>query len=386
MANDTLRLQNIGPIGDAKLEFGDLTILVGPQATGKSIFLQLFRLLLDAGAIFRTLRKNGLDWGKSVADFLQVYLGEGTGEIWRQDSSMTWRGDEIRLDTLVCSRRKAGEERSFFIPAQRVLTLSREGWLRPFTDYRPGDPFSVRDFSEKLRVLMESGLGRGEAVYPQPRRLKSEIRELLSRNLFSDFQLELERNGPQKRLVLTDLTHARKLPFMVWSAGQREFVPLLLGLYWLLPPTKVKRRGSIQWVIIEELEMGLHPEAIETMLVIVLDLLWRGYRVCLSTHSPHVLDLVWALRNLRENNADPKDVLKMLSVRPAPTTLKLAEAALSKSAKVYYFDRDSRVTRDISNLDPGSDERFEAGWGGLTELSNRVAETVAEVASRAHQP
>jgi hypothetical protein len=139
-------------------------------------------------------------------------------------------------------------------------------------------------------------------------------------------------------------------------------------------------------VIIEELEMGLHPEAIETMLVIVLDLLWRGYRVCLSTHSPHVLDLVWALRNLRENNADPKDVLKMLSVRPAPTTLKLAEAALSKSAKVYYFDRDSRVTRDISNLDPGSDERFEAGWGGLTELSNRVAETVAEVASRAHQP
>jgi len=386
MANDTLRLQNIGPIGDARLEFGDLTILVGPQATGKSIFLQLFRLLLDAGAIFRTLRKNGLDWGKSVADFLQVYLGEGTGEIWRQNSSMAWRGDEISLDALVCSRKKAGEERSFFIPAQRVLTLSREGWLRPFTDYRPGDPFSVRDFSEKLRVLMESGLGRGEAVYPQPRRLKSEIRELLSRNLFSDFQLELEKNGPQKRLVLTDPAHARKLPFMVWSAGQREFVPLLLGLYWLLPPTKVKRRGSIQWVIIEELEMGLHPEAIETMLVIVLDLLWRGYRVCLSTHSPHVLDLVWALRNLREHNADPKDVLKMLGVRPAPTTLKLGEAALTKSAKVYYFDRDSRATRDISNLDPGSDERFEAGWGGLTELSNRVAETVAEVASRANRP
>jgi hypothetical protein len=42
------------------------------------------------------------------------------------------------------------EERSFFIPAQRVLTLSRDGWLRPFTDYKPGDPFCVRDFSEKL--------------------------------------------------------------------------------------------------------------------------------------------------------------------------------------------------------------------------------------------
>jgi hypothetical protein len=39
MANSRLRLQRAGPIGDADIELGDLTILARPQATGKSIFL-----------------------------------------------------------------------------------------------------------------------------------------------------------------------------------------------------------------------------------------------------------------------------------------------------------------------------------------------------------
>lgn len=382
MANETLNLRHIGPIQEADIRFGDLTVLVGPQATGKSIFLQFLKLLLDTGPIFRTLRKHGLDWSKQARGFLEVYLGEGTGGLWQPSKSeISWRGDSVRLDELVRSKKKGEAEKSFFIPAQRVLTLSRDGWLRPFTDYKAGDPFTVRDFSEKLRVLMETGLGRAEAVYPQPKRLKREIRNLLSLNIFSNFHLQIDRTGPQKRLLLAD-DHKTKLPFMVWSAGQREFVPLLLGLYWLLPPTKVTRRGSIQWVMIEELEMGLHPKAIETMLVIVLDLLWRGYRVCLSTHSPHVLDLVWALRMLRENRAEPKAVMRIFDVKPGPTTLKLGQAALEKDAKVYYFDPDGK-TRDISALDPTSVDKSEAGWGGLTELSSRVADVVAEaVAAR----
>jgi predicted ATP-dependent endonuclease of OLD family len=47
----TLRVSNLGPIKDASLEFGDLTVLVGPQATGKSLFLQLLKLLFDVGPI-----------------------------------------------------------------------------------------------------------------------------------------------------------------------------------------------------------------------------------------------------------------------------------------------------------------------------------------------
>jgi hypothetical protein len=378
MGNDTLRLKDVGPIQEADVTFGDLTVLVGPQATGKSVLLQFLRLLLDTGPIFRTLRKHGLKWDRKVDSFLDLYLGEGMGGLWHPgQSSISWRDTTVDLNRLVHFGKSAQKERSFFIPAQRVLALSRDGWFRPFTDYKAGDPFTVRDFSEKLRVLMESSLGRAEAVFPQPKRLKGEIRKLLSRNIFRDFHLEVDKTGPQKRLLLTEPEQATQLPFMVWSAGQREFVPLLLGLYWLLPPTKVKRRGSIQWVIIEELEAGLHPKAIEALLFIVLDLLWREYRVCLSTHSAHVLDLVWALRNLREHHADPKEVLRVFDVKSTPSTVKLGDAALTKEMKVHYFDQ-SGTTHDISNLDPAAEGTMEAHWGGLTEFSGRVADIVAE--------
>ena len=47
MSNPRLQLKNVGQIHDADIEFSDLTVLVGPQATGKSIFLQFLRLLVD---------------------------------------------------------------------------------------------------------------------------------------------------------------------------------------------------------------------------------------------------------------------------------------------------------------------------------------------------
>ena len=129
---------------------------------------------------------------------------------------------------------------------------------------------------------------------------------------------------------------------------------------------------------IEELEMGLHPKAIAAMFFIVLELLWRGYKVCLSTHSPQILDLVWAFRNLRDHKADPRKILSLFEVKHTGSTMKLAQAALTKITRVYYFDPQSRAARDISLLDPGASEIVEAGWGGLTELSGRLADIVAE--------
>jgi hypothetical protein len=383
MVNETLKLKNIGPISEADVQFGDLTVLVGPQATGKSIFFQFLKLLLDVKPILGYLSEHGLNWHKDIKSFLELYLGEGTGGIWkRSGSEMCWRGRWTDLETLLKSRGLGGAaERSFLIPAQRVMAFSRDGWFRPFNDYRAGDPFSVRDFSEKLRRLMESVEGGNGALYPRARSLKAEIRESLSSSIFGGFHLELERTGPQTRLVLRG--HDTQIPYMVWSAGQREFVPLLLGMYWLLPASKQKRRGSIEWVMIEELEMGLHPRAIASMFIIVLELLCRGYRVCLSTHSPQVVGLVWALRNLRAHNADPRTILDVLEIKHTPSTISLARTALTKRSSVYYFDPKSQTARDISDLDPGSSEIAEAGWGGLTELSGRLANIVADaVAAR----
>jgi hypothetical protein len=304
MKTPTLNIQNIGQIKEASLTFGDLTVFVGPQATGKSIALQLLKLMVDAGQVQEEMARYGIDWSGKLPDFIDAYFGEGMHSIWKQgQSAVKWGGKDVDLVQMAKRKRTGKDENLFFIPAQRVLAL-RDGWPRPFTDYSPGDPFAVREFSEKLRVLVEKEFG-GESLFPQPKRLKKEFRNLLERDVFSKFSLKVDKVRSQKRLVLGSGNENESLPYMVWSAGQREFVPLLLGFYWLMPPTAVSRRADIEWVVLEELEMGLHPKAISVVLLMVFELLARGYRVCLSTHSSQVLDAMWALKHLRENKAKP---------------------------------------------------------------------------------
>jgi hypothetical protein len=376
----SLKIENTGQITCADVTFGDLTVLVGPQATGKSIFLQFLKLVADTGYVHDQLRKHGIDWKRTVPDFLDVYLGDGMGELWRQDkahSGITVDGSPADAADLARPRNRSKKASVFYIPAQRVLSLAN-GWPRPFTGFGSEDPFAVRDFSETFRILMEQELGRTDALFPKTNRLKGEYRKLLSEHVFGGFGLRVDRHGAQKRLVLRHSDSAKAIPYMAWSAGQREFVPLLMGLYWLLPAARAARRGDVKWVIIEELEMGLHPNAISVVLLLVMELLWRGYRVCLSTHSPHVLDVVWAIRMIRQHQGEPSRLLDVFNVRKTDQMKAVAADVLKKDACVYYFDQKG-LTRDISNLDPGSDDALEAGWGGLSGFSGRVADVVASV-------
>jgi hypothetical protein len=169
------------------------------------------------------------------------------------------------------------------------------------------------------------------------------------------------------------------LPFMTWTAGQREFMPLLLGLYHLLPPRKLQKQPHIDWVVIEEPEMGLHPQAVTVVMLLLLDLLWRGYRVALSTHSPHVLTMLWMMRRLQEHKARWQLVCDAFGVKASRAMQPVAETALNKDYRAYQlaFDKGGKVfSTDISTLDPDSEDEQIAGWGGLTEFSSRFGESV----------
>ncbi len=368
----TLSLSHAGPIGNAQVNFGDLTVLVGPQATGKSILLQFLKLVEDTGYVLAELKRHGLYWGGRVEDFFDIYFGEGMKSLWQSGQTRLSRdGKNIDLARLVQRQRRDKAESLFFIPAQRVLTL-RDGWPRPFTDYRPGDPFAVRDFSERLRWLMETEFAGTRALFPVKKRLKKQLRDLLNKALFRDFDLRIASDRSQKRLVLGPHGGAVDLPFMVWSAGQREFVPLLLGLYWLLPPSATSMRRDVKWVVIEEPEMGLHPLGISAVMVSVLDLLHRGYRVCLSTHSPQVIDVIWAVKALQRHDSDGSALLDLFQLPHVPNLISLAQDIMRRDVRVYYFEGKPSTVRDISELDPGANDRAEAGWGGLTEFSGRT--------------
>jgi hypothetical protein len=376
-----IAVNNIGQIKNAEVTFGDLTVFVGPQATGKSIFLQLLKLIVDAPAVQDELWHFGIDWAGKFDDFLELYFGEGMAGIWQKESRLKVDGKEVDLQTDARSLKRNRDEKLFFIPAQRVMSL-RDGQTQPFSVYRSGDPFVLREFSEKLHQLVQNEFGRKPELFPQEKRLKKAERDLISEHIFGGFGLETSAEKMQKQFVLRKPdSHEKGLPYLVWSAGQREFVPLLLGFYWLMPPSATPKRSSLDWVVIEEMEMGLHPNAISTVLVLILDLLSRGYKVCLSTHSPHVLDVVWALQFIKKNGGDHKDVSNIFNLS-TNGTFPLTSAALQKELNVYYFGRDGEV-RDISNLDPGSDSTAESGWGGLTEFSSHIGDIVAKVARRA---
>jgi predicted ATP-dependent endonuclease of OLD family len=61
----------------------------------------------------------------------------------------------------------------------------------------------------------------------------------------------------------------------------------------------VSKHKDINWVIVEEPEAGLHPQAVSAVLLGVMELLVRGYKVILSTHSSHILDFVWGWKMLQ---------------------------------------------------------------------------------------
>jgi len=44
-----IKIKSFGPIEEADVTFGDLTLLVGPQASGKSIFIQ--RILRSSASV-----------------------------------------------------------------------------------------------------------------------------------------------------------------------------------------------------------------------------------------------------------------------------------------------------------------------------------------------
>ena len=132
--------------------------------------------------------------------------------------------------------------------------------------------------------------------------------------------------------------------------------------------------------------MGLHPQAITAVMLLVLDLLWRGYRVVLSTHSPHVLTMLWMMRQLQAQQARWQLVCEAFGVQHPQQMKAVAKSALDKDyrAHLLQFDRRGRVTSmEISELDPSSEDERIAGWGGLTEYSSRFGEAVRKAVNEA---
>lgn len=378
----TLAVQNFAQLEDVVIPLADLTVLVGPQATGKSLVLEMMKLAVDRNRIVNGLKKHGFNW-EDPSEFAALYFGGGFENSWTQDTRVVFEKESLSLSAVAGSRARKGEDLVFYIPAHRTLAMA-DGWPRPFSQYQVDTPYVARRFSEELLTAVNQGLVGKANIFPHDRRLKGSFRKVIDDAVFHGATLKLDVAGMRKQFVLE--YEASKLPFMAWTAGQREFTPLLLGLYHLLPPGgSPPKRANVQWAIIEEPEMGLHPKAVVAVMAVVLDLLARGYKVALSTHSPTVLEVIWGMSQLKGVADGPARLCRMMELSEKADIQATAAQALRRSYSVVHLQHNDKrrvVSKDISGLSPGATDQREWGWGGLTGFSATVNEMVASIPER----
>lgn len=384
-----LKVTNLGPIQSAEVEFGDLTVLVGPQGTGKSIFLQTLKLLIDREQIHDTFKSHNVGFGEDSRAFFNGYYGRGMSGIWGKDSKIEWNETDIQLPEYAkATSAETRHEKLFYIPAQRVMSLPG-GVSQNFGQFNYGDPYNLRAFSDAVHDLIQNEFGAKGVLFPGTDLLNESLQKPIAKHLFAGNELVIDETDFTKRLALKIEGQEQSLGFLSWSAGQREFAPLLMGIYWLCTEEKLQRRvtgdgkkyETIEWVVIEEPEMGLHPQGITTVLLLVLELLRRGYKVVLSTHSSVVLEMVWALQELKQlKKVDESDVRKLFELPPSS---ELGKIALARAMKVFYFERNGNV-RDISNLNPDADIS-ESEWGGISGFASRVHEVISSAVVRSEE-
>ncbi len=383
---NNLTVKSFGPIDEANIDFGDLTILVGPQASGKSILIQLVKLLIDKYHIRKTLEQYGYIWHSGTDKILDLYFGEGMSKIWRNASSISFDDKKYTKEFLSPKRGRGEstasvEEELFYIPAQRILSVA-DGRPKTFMEFDAATPYVLRQYSETLRQLLQNGMGKLESIFPISNRLKLPLRKSFNNSIFHDGKIVMDERSGQRKLRME--VGGMSVPFITWSAGQKEFMPLLLGFYWLCPPSAVSKKDNLQYVVIEEPEMGLHPQAIKSVILQIIDLLSRGYKIIVSTHSPVFLEFAWAFNNLKKADANNDVLYELFDIPKTAPTKRLFDGILtSKKINTYYFERikDKVITKNISDLDAGSEDLAMSEWGGLSSFSSKATELISKIYS-----
>lgn len=378
---DRFIVKNFGPIHEVNVELGDLTVLVGAQASGKSLFLQMFKLIKDKNAILKSLENYGFVVNNNLENLLNRYLGEGLSKMLTDKSEFISNDETYIREKFESPAEGDPADEVFYIPAQRILSIA-DGRPKYFMEFSENDPFVLRKFSDTLRLFVQSGLGDSGKLYPLPNRLKSIIKRKYDKTIFHGGEIVFDEKGGQRKIAMN--VEDMHLPLMTWSAGQKEFMPLLMAFYCLSgPPQPVVNRSQYKYIILEEPEMGLHPLAIQAIILQMIEFIHNGHKVIVSTHSPMLLEFVWAYNCLKKIPEDKRvDALcELCDIQCSKNNRKFLNCIYGKDIKTYYFSRNAAgkvEAKDISSLDVFSEDVAINEWGGLTQFSSKTNDIVSK--------
>lgn len=375
-----LQIEKFGPIRSLDVQLGDLTILLGPQASGKTLFLQMLKLLVDKDHVVQNLEKYNYVVDRQPDKILNYYYGDNLSSMWSQDTIIKADEQTYKKECLVIEGETDAKEQLFYIPAQRILSIS-DGRPKNFMEYDISSPYILRNFSETLRLFFQKNMGDKHVVFPLDDSLEDGMKKSFNEAIFHDGQVVIDEQSGQKKMRME--VGETSLPFMTWSAGQKEFMPLLMAIYCLTgPSSKTINKNQYKYVVIEEPEMGLHPRAIQSVILQILEFIKLGFKVIVSTHSPVLLEFAWTFKMLQQFSVEIREraLFELFEVAPTSNISNIIKGVIGKDIRTYYFShtKEGVKTSDISTLDVASEEIDEAEWGGLSQFASKASEVVSK--------
>lgn len=334
-----LRVSNFSCIKDANLQFGTITVLIGPQASGKSVLCKLAYFCLDALKFDPTIEQDSITfesfksaikqkfyewfplsaWGSDqfVIEFqigeLELKFSRTIYKTKLQENIRIWASDGVhqyfddvsrfandlaqkskkKPDDLYMERswqvyvyamkalekRMAGDsiDSQIFVPAGRSFFTSLGKAVAAFEHGRVLDPLTLT-FGRMYANVRDRRHLHIASTNPMTKRIMNVMNAIFGGELKSDKESEY---------VLT--TDGRRIPLSALSSGQQELLPLMTMLPYIRPN---RRESAGSLVYIEEPEAHLFPQA-QGQLVEVLSSMVnfsrQSLRMVLTTHSPYVL-------------------------------------------------------------------------------------------------
>ncbi|MGA3949194.1 AAA family ATPase [Ralstonia nicotianae] len=334
-----LKITNFSCINEANIELNRLTIIIGPQASGKSVISKLFYFFFDLVNLQRIAIESGRDfdgfksmlkkkftdifpisaWGDRqfvisfcvgphefklsrtiYADNLTENIRVSTTkqvEAFYKSQAENYKklakerpADEIQDDVdtsiefrAVLTRSLAREHGSdavrtqFFIPAGRSFFTNMGRAIAAFEQARLLDPITVR-FARLYTLYLDR--------FKSGRRHRDPTMAALFEKLLGGRIVTSEEGD---YVVAED---GRTIPFSALSSGQQEMMPLFVTLLSLAQNNTAVRSSGGRLIYIEEPEAHLFPQAQSELVQILAALVaQRGFNtdLLLTTHSPYVL-------------------------------------------------------------------------------------------------
>ena len=335
-----LTVHNLGPIQDCEIELENFCVLTGPQASGKStvakaifffrtikedcisMYIKNQALGTDGSGFSRNLKKQlrskfmqmfGSSWGMSMdmrlryeygrKTYAEVLLRENSsgtapnyidfrfsrdiqeflrilGRDWNEKSDVEKMAEEIFCDSY----------ENVYIPAGRsmiTLLTSQLNYILSIMDdmQKKSIDYCTQNYMErilKLKNLFSSGI-RGmyyEKLSTSADPINKPLLQAMMNQIDQILKGKYQYQDGEERLVLEDHSYVR---LNYTSSGQQEVVWILnLLFYYVLENKKV-------YMILEEPESHLYPQAQSEMAQLLGMFLRAGNQMLLTTHSPYIL-------------------------------------------------------------------------------------------------